>query len=1480
MATKVLSLTITTDSAKAIAQVETLIKQYQRLARQLIKVNALTGGKGLGVGMVAAGPGKDMAKNTVAAASKAKKAMGGWTAEITRLRAMQRKFAGEPIISQRIIADMDRVMDKQRKRLQVLGGKATPAQIANYKAVHRSVLSSTGQMEKFHVQAAQMNKEYTRMATMGQRMGLYQKNIAVSSQRTLMTAERLKIVETEIARIMAIRARLAHQLRAARAGGVARPTIITESVASRYVAGQESKWGGMQRGAGQGVVVSDADINRLKQYGMLHEGMRHKVSWLKSFTMDIKSFMHMQIRWFAAAAVLFAIPAIIFAAIRAFGEFQKAIKDIGAVTGATDEELNKLADTALRVSLITPQSATELAKLARMLIQAGLEVKQTTAIMESVAKVATVSGESMEQVGKAFTTAIFAWRMSADESVKIGNVIAATLNFSRLQVEDLATAYNYMASVSSQFNISFEEANSILAIFSNLGLRASTMATGFTQVLTRLVRPPDDFRRKIEESGKSYKEFMSILEDSEPDKIARMIQFLAESGFTGATALRTLGARAGRSLAAALNIGSDAIFVMNKRIRTTEQLTTGFARAMESTANRLARFRNHLVAISVNLGSTFQPAIDAVIHTLTVLGRLFFYATSGLALFGKSSIWVVGGLTTLLVLLAKSNFAFKSLTATVAASRLIFATHPLFFAITAGVGILALIGLLRGSRSEYDKFTKKVEDSSAAIKLMQGNQKELNKVYEEGDTLVQKFRTTLEGLKFSAIALPMPEFGFDRLAAQADAAVIAHSRAVEQIIQQTENLQIALQNIIETNEPSWIEKLIFGITKAGDVEAKRLAAVTEPFRKKIKELVEENRRLKDELARTTKEFIADVERALPGDIGKGLTKLKAASGETLSVRKELELINKQVLALAKEELSAKGLQFDLEAFFEKMGPSIIQRYTSIFQSVDRLVEQGKRKLEEYTDPNNVQKIMQAHRDEVKFWEELHNRMDDPGEFLKEVGKTFDQVIEEVNKSTRVKLTAEAHKMSEAWRDYLFGIERGVVGFSGSLVDKAFQDTLEEAKGNIDDFVSAYSESTGFSAEKVKRMFEPEFAAIQTWLESLGGDIEIFPLVAMKEDELKPLMRLLLAMVQSLRKEWQQIGFDSEDALLNIAKETANITGDTNALFAIEKKLLDIWREEELLKKSTLKTVQERTNWENEINRLYELRLRLQDLEREKRESVKESARIDLLGFLDPLGAVIDRKKVEYGNKMIELREALITGLISPEEAKMAQENLKMMLTPGEFELELLIQGYKEQVAEFANVGERMKSVGREVAQSLSRSFSDFFFSLMRGELDNLADAFDMFVSSLQRAVANFLAEQVVFKFLTMLAGLGMGTVGADIMTTPEGFTTFHKGGLKDYHGGGPVRKRMTPDERLALVQTGEYVVSRKGVKALDAINKGEVSPREQTAEQERPIYFVNHWNIKAMDTQSFAQAIGKHEDLLASIYLKAISNNHPARTQK
>lgn len=163
----------------------------------------------------------------------------------------------------------------------------------------------------------------------------------------------------------------------------------------------------------------------------------------------------------------------------------------------------------------------------------------------------------------------------------------------------------------------------------------------------------------------------------------------------------------------------------------------------------------------------------------------------------------------------------------------------------------------------------------------------------------------------------------------------------------------------------------------------------------------------------------------------------------------------------------------------------------------------------------------------------------------------------------------------------------------------------------------------------------------------------------------------------------------------------------------------------------------------------------------------------------------------------------------------------------------LEEGIRFYIASAKTVLQQGEELAARAAEAMKSAFSDFF--------DVTSDNFMKFgklaisvLTSIQKKMADMLSDELTNYIMKGIKGLISGS-GATYSTNIssdgslgwlEGILNLskeHSGGLI-MHSGGLVPKfhsgGLSSDERAAILQTGEYVVSRKGVQALDRINSG------------------------------------------------------------
>jgi len=135
----------------------------------------------------------------------------------------------------------------------------------------------------------------------------------------------------------------------------------------------------------------------------------------------------------------------------------------------------------------------------------------------------------------------------------------------------------------------------------------------------------------------------------------------------------------------------------------------------------------------------------------------------------------------------------------------------------------------------------------------------------------------------------------------------------------------------------------------------------------------------------------------------------------------------------------------------------------------------------------------------------------------------------------------------------------------------------------------------------------------------------------------------------------------------------------------------------------------------------------------------------------------------------------------------------------------------------------MEEFAKQSARNMQNAFSQFFFKAFTGELRSVKEVFADFGRSILQMISNILAKLLLVKMFTAMAGPSGQIFGVSVSSL------FHQGGMVRKHRGGLIRAHdgLAPDEVPIIAQTGEGVLSRRGMSALGgsdnlrALNNGE-----------------------------------------------------------
>lgn len=182
--------------------------------------------------------------------------------------------------------------------------------------------------------------------------------------------------------------------------------------------------------------------------------------------------------------------------------FEKSLANLGAVAGATAEEVNMLGKNALQVAGATKFTAEEIVGLQTELSKLGFTADDVVASTQAIAFTAQALGSPLaataEQVGKVINQ----FDLLIEQSEFVGDVLVTAINNSALSFDSFGTAIQYVGPIAKNLGLTFEQTAGAMAVLADNGFTASRVGTGLRGIFTELGKTSAD----VEASLKSLAE--------------------------------------------------------------------------------------------------------------------------------------------------------------------------------------------------------------------------------------------------------------------------------------------------------------------------------------------------------------------------------------------------------------------------------------------------------------------------------------------------------------------------------------------------------------------------------------------------------------------------------------------------------------------------------------------------------------------------------------------------------------------------------------------------------------------------------------------------------------------------------------------------------------------------------------------------------------------------------------------------------------
>lgn len=355
------------------------------------------------------------------------------------------------------------------------------------------------------------------------------------------------------------------------------------------------------------------------------------------------------------------------AAVKTTADFDEQMSKVKAISGATGEEFDALRAKAREMGAKTKFSATESGQAFEYMAMAGWKTDEMLEGIDGIMNLAAASGEELGTVSDIVTDALTAFGMSAKDSGRFADILAAAATNANTNVSMMGESFKYVAPVAGSLGYSAEDVAVALGLMANSGIKADMAGTSLRNMFQRMAKPTKESQAAMDRLGLSladdtgrmysFREIMlqmresfteinmpleeynrqldemdaaladGTMKQSEYDKTLEELNkqaFGAEGAEKARAAAMLGGTRAMSGLLAIANATEEDFNKLTEAIDGSNGAAESMANTMLDNLNgQLTILKSQLQELAISFGDMLMPVIrEVVTHLQTVVDWL------------------------------------------------------------------------------------------------------------------------------------------------------------------------------------------------------------------------------------------------------------------------------------------------------------------------------------------------------------------------------------------------------------------------------------------------------------------------------------------------------------------------------------------------------------------------------------------------------------------------------------------------------------------------------------------------------------------------------------------------------------------------------------------------------------------------------------------------------------------------------------------
>lgn len=395
------------------------------------------------------------------------------------------------------------------------------------------------------------------------------------------------------------------------------------------------------------------------------------------------------------------------------GGFESQMSTVAAISGASGEDMAKLSEKAKEMGATTSFTAVEAGQGLEYMAMAGWKTEDMLNGLPGIMNLAAASGEQLGMVSDIVTDALTALGLTAADSARFADVLAAASSNSNTNVAMMGETFKYAGAMAGSLGYSMEDTALMIGLMANTGIKASMAGTALNAIMTRLATDTKGAATAIEKIGV---DFYTTEGKARPLRDVMGELRVATKEYTdeqkSSLAKTVAGVEAQKGLLAILNASeadyrklADAIDASNGAAQTMAEIR------LDNYQGSVTLLESAMEGLKIQIGDNLLP----VMTDLADAGANAAAIAQAWVADNPQAVHMISALTAGFAVLTAGIVGYTAVTKAAAAAQVIFnaaLSNPVVMAISGIAALAAAVGTYvvaaKSASGESDGLRKKL----------------------------------------------------------------------------------------------------------------------------------------------------------------------------------------------------------------------------------------------------------------------------------------------------------------------------------------------------------------------------------------------------------------------------------------------------------------------------------------------------------------------------------------------------------------------------------------------------------------------------------------------------------------------------------------------------------------------------------------------------------------------------------------------------